>query len=72
MTGLEGAYDFKLEWTTPGGGADAAKSDGANPAPDPGGTTVFDAVGQIGLRLEQRKRPVSVIVIDHIERPAAN
>jgi uncharacterized protein (TIGR03435 family) len=30
-------------------------------------------MSQIGLKLEQRKRPVSVIVIDHAERvPSAN
>jgi uncharacterized protein (TIGR03435 family) len=30
-------------------------------------------MSQIGLRLEQRKRPMPVIVIDHVERvPAAN
>jgi uncharacterized protein (TIGR03435 family) len=73
MTGLEGAFDFKLEWAVPGGGGDDAKADGANTTPDPIGATVFDAMAQIGLRLEPRKRPVSVVVIDHIERlPTAN
>jgi uncharacterized protein (TIGR03435 family) len=73
MTGLDGAFDFKLQWAVPGGGGDADKADGANAAPDPIGATVFDAMGQIGLRLEPRNRPVSVVVIDHIERlPTAN
>lgn len=37
------------------------------------GSTIFDAMPQIGLKLEQHKRPMSVIVIDHVERiPTAN
>jgi uncharacterized protein (TIGR03435 family) len=27
---------------------------------------------QLGLKLESRKAPVEVYVIDHVERPAAN
>jgi uncharacterized protein (TIGR03435 family) len=37
------------------------------------GATVFDAMSQLGLKLEQRKRPISVIVIDHADRtPTTN
>jgi uncharacterized protein (TIGR03435 family) len=58
LTGIKGAYDFQLEWSAPGGDADP-------------GSSVFDAMGQIGLKLEQRKYPISVI--DHVERvPGAN
>ena len=43
------------------------------PPPPPRGSMFFDAMSQIGLKLEQRKRPLSVIVIDHVERvPTAN
>jgi uncharacterized protein (TIGR03435 family) len=66
MTETPGAYDFQLQWSTPGKGD-------APGATDAGASTIFDAMGQIGLKLEQRKRPVSVIVIDRVERiPAAN
>jgi uncharacterized protein (TIGR03435 family) len=72
LTGIEGAYDFQLEWSAPAGGEDAGKGD-ASVAADPGGSTIFDALGRIGLKLEQRKRPVSVVVIDRVERiPTAN
>lgn len=71
LTGIEGAYDFQFEWSMPSGGGDASKA-GAPVVADPGGS-IFDAIGQIGLKLEQRKHPMSVIVVDRVERvPAAN
>ena len=50
---------------------------GDNPVvsdPVGGGITLFDAVEkQLGLRLERRKRPVPVLVVDHIaENPREN
>jgi uncharacterized protein (TIGR03435 family) len=59
-TGLEGAYDFSLSWTDRS--RVLAKSD------DPtGGLTVFEAIDrQLGLRLEMQKRPMPVLVIDHV------
>jgi uncharacterized protein (TIGR03435 family) len=62
QTGLSGAFDFKLDWTP------AERT--AAPAIDPAaGPTVFEAVGeQLGLRLESRKLPLPVIVIDRVER----
>jgi uncharacterized protein (TIGR03435 family) len=62
-----------LAWSIPGGRGDAGKRDAPNAAADMGGSTIFDAMSQIGFQLEQRKRPVSVIVIDRVERvPTAN
>jgi uncharacterized protein (TIGR03435 family) len=61
MTGLKGEYDLKLEWTPDkptGSGIDAAD-----------GPSLFAAVEQqLGLKLEPRKGPVEVIVIDRAER----
>jgi uncharacterized protein (TIGR03435 family) len=37
-------------------------------APDPSTSSVFQAVQQLGLRLQSRKAPVETIVIDHLER----
>jgi uncharacterized protein (TIGR03435 family) len=75
-TGLEGAYDFTLAFSGAGilnGGGGAR---GAGPA-GPGGTqaaepnlgiTLYEAIEkQLGLRLEQTRRPGSVMIIDHIE-----
>jgi len=61
QTGLYGTYELKLSWTPQRSIATA------------GGLTIFDAIAkQLGLKLEQRKLPVPVIVIDHAARPAAN
>ena len=38
----------------------------------PEGPDIFQALEQIGLRLESRKMPLSALVIDHAESPAAN
>jgi uncharacterized protein (TIGR03435 family) len=50
------------------GGLVTLKSAGSlNPGQD--GTSIHDAVQQqVGLKLEKRKEPVDVIVIDHIEK----
>jgi uncharacterized protein (TIGR03435 family) len=55
QTGLKGVFDFTLEW-----------------APDTDaqfiGASLFTAIQeQLGLKLESRKGPVEVLVIDHIE-----
>ena len=82
-TGLDDAYDFGLSFSANGGGqfmagrgGDAGQPAGAAPAAsDPGGgLSLFDAVNkQLGLKLEQHKRPLPVLVIDHIEeKPADN
>jgi uncharacterized protein (TIGR03435 family) len=65
-TGLKGAYDFHLDVS-----ASAAKGEGKHPAAAlaDSGTTIFAALDKIGLKLEARKAPVQVIVIDHAELP---
>jgi uncharacterized protein (TIGR03435 family) len=61
-TGLNSTYDYKLEWTP---------DDRASP--DSSGPSLSTALKeQLGLKLEMRKRPVEVVVIDHIERPSPN
>jgi uncharacterized protein (TIGR03435 family) len=40
---------------------------------DTSGPTIFQAVRQqLGLRLEARRGPVQVMVIDHVEKPGEN
>jgi uncharacterized protein (TIGR03435 family) len=74
-TGIDGAFDFTLTFT-PIGALNRARPGGDPPAPgaapaavDPsGGLSLFDAVNkQLGLKLEMRKRPMPVLVIDHVE-----
>ena len=58
-TGLTGSFDLNVKFTP---------SDAADPT---GGASVFTAIQeQLGLRLESRRAPVSVLVIESAERPA--
>jgi uncharacterized protein (TIGR03435 family) len=60
-TGLEGAYNFKLQWTR----------DQSQNRPDD--VSIFTAIQeQLGLRLRSEKVPVEVIVIDFAEKPSEN
>ncbi len=82
-TGIEGGWDFALTFSRIAGmamgrgrGGDVAPADGALPAAsEPSGAlTLFEAVEkQLGLKLDMRKRPEQVMVIDHIEqKPTEN
>jgi uncharacterized protein (TIGR03435 family) len=63
QTGLKGAYDFNLDWAPPSRPDAAASSDPV------AGMAIFDAVEvQLGLKLERKKLPLPIIVIDHVER----
>jgi uncharacterized protein (TIGR03435 family) len=62
QTELTGTYDFKLDWTPTAVPAGVTTGDDAGP-------NIFDAVAaQLGLKLESRKLPLPVIVIDRVER----
>jgi uncharacterized protein (TIGR03435 family) len=61
-TGLEGYYEFALEWTPSALAADATP-----------GPSLFTALQeQLGLKLESQKGPVEIFVIDHVEKPSQN
>ena len=61
MTGLKGFYNLKLDW------APEPRGDAASDAP--AGPRLPEALqDQLGLKLENRKAPVEVIVVDHAER----
>ena len=56
QTGILEAYDFTLEWSRDQIAEDA-------------GPSIFTALSeQVGLRLEARKLPVSILVVDSIEK----
>jgi uncharacterized protein (TIGR03435 family) len=69
FTAVPGEFDFKLEWTS---------DDMQAPAPDAvpdaaSGPSLFAALQeQLGLKLESRKVPADVLVIDHAEKPSEN
>ena len=59
-TGVEGNFDFELQWI--------ARPKNGDVAP---GATFQDALEKLGLRLEDRKMPMPVIVIDRVDRVPA-
>jgi uncharacterized protein (TIGR03435 family) len=52
----------------PGGPAGAAAPRPADAASDPGSSSVFTTVEQLGLKLAPRKVPIEQIVVDHVEK----
>jgi uncharacterized protein (TIGR03435 family) len=76
LTGLTGTYDFEFEYSRPPvAGRDAPVRDDSERtgdgygAPDFAGPTIFDAMAQLGLKLETTRQTVPVIVIDRAELP---
>jgi uncharacterized protein (TIGR03435 family) len=81
MTELTGNYQVTLDISTEDlknvakaagmGAMMAPAGDGGKPsaeASDPGGSSIFTSIQQMGLKLEARKAPLAVIVIDHLEK----
>ena len=68
-TALDGTFDFKMEFEP----VNAAPPSGPEAANEPARASIFTAITeQLGLRLESKKGPVPVFVIDKIERPGEN
>jgi uncharacterized protein (TIGR03435 family) len=58
-TGLDGVFDFNLDWTPESG--EQPKAD----APP----SIFVALQeQLGLKLEAQKGPVEILIVDHVEK----
>ena len=77
-TGLTGKYSFTLNFamqgnpTGPPGGA-APVAPAAPPAADDSQPSIFTALQeQLGLKLQPGTGTIDLVVIDHLERPAAN
>ena len=66
-TGIEGSYDFPLDWM----GKAAYLAAKSNPD-GPMAVSMFDAIEELGLKLEPAKGPIQTLVIDHIEKPSEN
>lgn len=61
-TGLAGKFNFDLQWT----------SSDANGA-DNSGASLFTALQeQLGLKLDTKKLPIKVLIVDHVEKPTPN
>ena len=71
-TGLTGGFNINLEWapdemrSNPNGNEGAAGDSVLGP-------TIFTALHEVGLKLESRKAPVEILVVDRGEKtPAEN
>ncbi|MGD0871116.1 MAG: TIGR03435 family protein [Bryobacteraceae bacterium] len=86
-TELKGNYDFVLDLSreellnvaraagmaVPGPGAGEAGRAPVDAAADPSAVSLANSIELLGLKLEPRKLPVEVLVIDHLEKvPVAN
>ncbi len=70
-TGLTGAYNFALDWSVysahAAAGLGTSRSD-----PEDDATSIFTALGKIGLKLQPSTGSMETIVIDHVETPTEN
>jgi uncharacterized protein (TIGR03435 family) len=70
-TGLQGNYDFTMDWALEPNAAPLA--DGNAAPPEPPGLTPRQALrDQLGLKLEARKAPLPILVIDGVARLSQN
>jgi uncharacterized protein (TIGR03435 family) len=71
-TGLQGAFDFELKWTPEN--AEAKPVENARGPITDAPPSLFTAIEeQLGLKLEPRKAPVEILVVDHAEKvPSEN
>ena len=70
-TGLAKLYDFSLKWAPEPGAFGVLPPGVTLPAVDPDAPNLFTAVQeQLGLKLENARGPIEVVVIDRIEKPS--
>jgi uncharacterized protein (TIGR03435 family) len=66
-TGLKGNYNFTLAW------AERRRKGNTGEIASPDAPSIFTALQErLGLKLEPRRAPVEMFVIDHVERPSEN
>jgi uncharacterized protein (TIGR03435 family) len=71
MTGVEGSYDFELEYSR----TDSVRQPGGNdPSAFGGDNPIFDALSEhFGLKLEKKKQSMPSVVVEHVlRRPTEN
>lgn len=70
-TGLTGEYDYRLEFSTDGltAGIPAGPPQVPDPTIEHDAASLFTALEeQLGLKLERKKSPVDMLIVDHAER----
>lgn len=68
QTGLQGFYDFQVDWMGRGAYDAVTASVAAGAAKDPKAVSIFDAVAQLGLALEKQDHPQDAIVVESVQR----
>jgi uncharacterized protein (TIGR03435 family) len=68
MTRLSGVYDFILEYGQARGGGRGGPGTASPPPADAAPRSVFDAVKDLGLRLDAGKNEFDSLIVDHVER----
>lgn len=66
QTGLSARYDFTLDFTA------YLPHDGSAVIDNGNGIVISALQGELGLKMESKKLPIDVMVVDHIEQPSAN
>jgi uncharacterized protein (TIGR03435 family) len=80
QTGLTGDYDFTLDWAPDPGDRMVPKGIPVDPGREkelaasmPDGPSLFTAIQeQLGLKLESKRGPVEILVIDAVGHPSEN
>lgn len=67
QTGLEGKYDFRLEYAFDETPTAAPSQDGSISAPSLA-PSIFTAIKSLGLTLQPTRASLDVLVIDHIDK----
>jgi uncharacterized protein (TIGR03435 family) len=78
-TGIDGYFNIDLRWTIRTG-SEMEVTEGREAGPDrrevgpaAQGLTIFSALEQqLGLKLEAKRGPIEIVVIDHVEMPSGN
>ena len=65
QTGLTGKYDYHLEFAPENA---PPNMEGVTASGDPAPTLLMAIQDQLGLKLEAKKLPVDIVVVDHIEK----
>ena len=72
-TGLNGSFDFKMDFSRDSTGAGVVPGPDATPLGDSARPSIFAALTeQLGLRLEAKRGPAPILVVEKLDRPTEN